>query len=180
MDDIFKNRRSVRRFQDKAIEAEKMTMLFEAARWAPSWGNLQCWEIVVVEDAAVKKRLASLLSPKNPATRCMEAAPVVLGICGLPEKSGYYKNEQVTRYDTWFMYDLGIVTQNICLKAWDSGLGSVIVGSFDHEQAEHILKIPPGCELVSFIVLGYPDHAPPAPKRKNLSEFVHMGEYSQM
>jgi len=82
-----KERRSIRRFQDKAIEPEKLEQLFEAVRWAPSWGNSQCWEVVVIEAQADKEGLVELLSPKNPATRAMTQAPVVLGICGRKHKA---------------------------------------------------------------------------------------------
>ena len=73
-----KERRSIRRFQEKAVEPEKLQELFEAVRWAPSWGNSQCWEIVVIEDQADKDGLVDLLTPKNPATRAISQAPVVL------------------------------------------------------------------------------------------------------
>jgi nitroreductase len=179
MEDLISSRRSIRRFQEKAIEPEKMDQIFEAARWAPSWGNLQCCELVVVEEFEDKKKLASLLSPKNPATKCVENAPAVIAVCGMPGKSGYYNNKQITRYQHWFLYDLGLVSQNICLKAIELGLGTVIVGSFDHMQAEEFLGVPDGYELVALIPLGYPDHAPPVPKRKAVAEFVHFGKFNQ-
>lgn len=177
MDDIFLKRRSVRRFSKKSIELETLNALLEAARMAPSWGNLQCWELVVVQDEKIKKELAALLSKKNPATLCTEAAPAVLAVCGNPLKSGYYKEHQVTRYQHWFLYDLGIISQNICLKATQLGMGSVIVGSFDHEAAERLLNIPAGYELVSLIPVGYPDHEPKAPKRRELKDFIHFDSF---
>ncbi|MBU1566828.1 MAG: nitroreductase family protein [Proteobacteria bacterium] len=177
MDDIIKKRRSIRRFQDRPIAAETLADLFEAARYSPSWGNLQCWELVVVRVAEDKKKLASLLSEKNPAGKCTETAPILLGICGDPQKSGYYKGVQVTRYQHWFLYDLGIISQTLCLKAWEQGLGSVIIGSFDHKAAEEVLQVPSGLELVAIIALGYPDHDPPAPKRREVEEFVHYDRF---
>lgn len=179
MEDIFSSRRSIRRFQDRPVEPDTLSEVLEAARKAPSWGNLQCWELVIVQAAADKKKLAGLLSAKNPATKCMESAPVVIAVCGNPLKSGYYKEEQVTRYQHWFMYDLGIISENICLKACALGLGSVIVGSFDHKAAEELLYVPAGYELVSLIPIGYPDHAPSPPKRRELSDFVHYDRFSQ-
>ncbi|KJS02919.1 MAG: nitroreductase [Desulfobulbaceae bacterium BRH_c16a] len=177
MEDLIIKRRSIRRFQEKPVEPEKLTELFEAARYAPSWGNLQCWELIVVRAVEDKLKLASLLSPKNPATKSMETAPLVIGICGDPLKSGYYKGQQVTRYQHWFLYDLGIISQTLSLKACELGLGSVIVGSFDHTTAEEFLGVPKGYELVALIPLGYPDHDPPVPKRREQNEFVHFDRF---
>jgi len=172
-----KTRRSIRRFQERPIAAETLAELFETARYSPSWGNLQCWEVIVVRAAEDKKKLAELLSAKNPATKCTETAPVLLAICGDPQKSGYYKGVQVTRYQHWFLYDLGIISQTVCLAAWEQGLGSVVIGSFDHKAAEAVLGVPAGYELVSIIALGYPDHDPPVPKRREIAEFVHYDRF---
>ncbi|OEU46260.1 MAG: nitroreductase [Desulfobulbaceae bacterium S5133MH15] len=177
MTDIIKERRSIRRFTDQAVEQEKLDEIIEAARWAPSWGNLQCCEIVIVQKAEKKKKLAELLSAKNPASKVMENGPLVIAVCGRPEKSGYYKGKQQTRYQHWFMYDLGIVSQNICLKAHELGLGSVMVGSFDHPKVEALLNVPAGCELVALIPIGYPDHSPSPPKRKEVEDFVHYDKF---
>jgi len=177
MDDLFTTRRSIRRFKDIEIEAEKVEAIYEAARWAPSWGNLQCAEIIVISSSATKEKLSALLSAKNPATKSVERAPLIIAVCGVPGKSGFYKDKQVTRYDSWFLYDLGIVSQNVCLKAHELGLGAVIVGSFDHDKVEELLGVVQPTELVSLIAVGYPDHAPPVPKRKPISEFVHMERF---
>lgn len=173
MEDIFTRRRSIRRFQERQVAPDVLAAVLTAAQMAPSWGNQQCWEIVVVRERPAKESLAGLLSKKNPATKCTANAPVVLGVCGDPLKSGYYNGRQSTRYSHWFLYDLGLVSQNICLKACELGLGSVIVGSFDHQEAEALLEIPAGYELVALIPLGYPDHDPSPPKRRSVEEFVH-------
>ena len=71
------------------------------------------------------------------------------------------------------MFDLGLATQNLCLAAHACGLGTVILGLFDHNQAKTILKVPEGCELVSLIPMGYPAKRPSAPKRRQIEEFAH-------
>ncbi len=177
MKDLFVTRRSVRRFQDREVEPGLLEQIFEAARMAPSWGNLQCHELLVVRDKGDREKLAGLLSKKNPATLCTASAPLVIGVCGNPRRSGYYKDVQVTRYAHWFLYDLGIISQTICLKAWELGLGSVIVGSFDHRSAEELLGVPEGIELAALIPIGYPDHQPSAPKRREVADFVHYDRY---
>jgi nitroreductase len=77
-----------------------------------------------------------------------------------------------TKFGDWFMYDLGIATQSICLAAHGMGLGTVIIGLFDHEKAKAALNVPAGYELVSLIPLGYPAKVPSAPKRRAVEEFT--------
>lgn len=170
---IIKERRSVRNYENKTIPDEVLNKVLEAVQWAPSWANTQCWEIVVVTDQSLKEKLQQIISPKNPATKAITLAPVVLAICGKLKTSGFYKDQAVTKFGDWFMFDLGLATQNLCLTAHHLGLGTVIVGLFDHDQAKQILNIPDSHELVVLIPMGYPAKVSKSPKRKEISEFIH-------
>ncbi len=174
---IFTERRSIRRFEDHDIETDKLTEVLEAARWAPSWGNTQCCELIVIQGNELKQQLSATLTKKNPATLAVLNAPVVIAVCGGLKKAGYYGGVALTKFEDWFMFDLAIVTQNICLAAHNLGLGTVIVGAFDHDKTKDLLNIPEGYEVVALIPIGYPDHAPTAPKRKKLENFVHQEQF---
>jgi nitroreductase len=174
---IIKERRSVRNFENKTISDELLNKVLESIQWAPSWANTQCWEIVVVNDQNTKEKLQKTISPKNPATRAITSAPVVLAVCGKLKISGYYKDQAVTKLGDWFMFDLGLATQNLCLAAHHLGLGTVIVGSFDHDKATSILNIPDGYDLVVLIPMGYPAKISGAPKRKDISDFTHYNTF---
>lgn len=172
--ELVRGRRSVRKYEDRAVAPELLDEILEAARWAPSWANTQCWEIVVVTDPHTKTRLQDSLPPKgNPARGAIVQAPVVLAVCGRLAVSGYYKDMVTTKFGDWFLFDLGIATQNICLAAHNRGLGTVIVGLFDHDKAGAALNLPPGCEVPVLIPLGYPAQKGSAPPRKPLAAFVH-------
>lgn len=175
---MFKERRSVRRYENREIEEDKLNEVLEAALWAPSWGNSQCCELIVVKDEEIKQQLSEVLSKKNPAALAVKNAPVVLAVCAGLKKAGFYNGVPITRFEDWFMYDLGLVSQNICLAAHAHGLGSVIVGAFDHDRAEQILELPDSHELVVLIPMGYPDHKSSAPKRKSMEDFVHHEKFS--
>lgn len=170
-------RRSVRNYEDKDVPEELLNQVLEAVKWAPSWANTQCWEVVVVRDPAVKERLQATLAKGNPAAKAIVNAPVVLAMCGKLQSSGYYKNEVTTKFGDWFLFDLGIATQNLCLAAHDAGLATVIVGLLDHNKAAQVLGVPQGYELVVLVPLGYPSKVPSAPKRREVSEFTHREKF---
>jgi nitroreductase len=174
---IIKGRRSIRRFQDKPIPEGYLQEILEAVQWSPSWANTQCWEIAVVKNREMKDRLNEALSPTNPAKKGLPDAPVVLAVCGKVKSSGYYKGEASTKLGDWLMFDLGIATQSICLAAHNLGLGTVIVGSIDHDKAKQVLGVGEGYELVALIPVGYPAKESSAPKRREVSEFTHYDKF---
>jgi nitroreductase len=75
------------------------------------------------------------------------------------------------------MFDTGIAMQSLCLAAYGLGLGTVVVGLFDHKKAEEILGVPQNAEVVAMTPLGYPASGGGAPKRKEFSEFVFYDKY---
>jgi nitroreductase len=174
--EILKSRRSIRKYEAKDVDDEELNQVLESVRWSPSWANTQCWEVIVVRDTAIKQQLSETLI-KNPATKAMVQAPVVLALCAKLESSGYYSGKVTTKFGDWFMFDLGIAAQSICLSAAALGLGTVIVGLFDHNMAREILKVPENYEIVSFVPLGYPAKDPEAPKRREISEFTHYDKF---
>lgn len=171
--DIIKERRSIRKYEDREVSQEDLDQVLAAVQWAPSWANTQCWEVIVVKDAAQKERLQATIFPKNPATKAVVNAPVLLVMCAKLNSSGYYNNIVTTKFGDWFMFDLGLATQNLCLCAHALGLGTVIVGLFDHNKASEVLKLPEGYDVVALIPLGYPAKTPSAPKRRAVEEFTH-------
>ncbi len=176
--EAIKTRRSVRNFlSDKPLSEDDIQKLLEAVQWAQSWANTQCWEVIVVKSQEVKEKLQETLPKTNPAFKAMAEAPVVFVLCGKLQAAGYYKGHVTTKFGDWFMFDIGIASQNLCLRAHDLGLGSVIVGLFDHNKAKEVLGVPEGYEVVVMIPVGYPAKIPSPPKRKEISEFTHYDKF---
>ena len=176
--DIIRGRRSIRKYQDTEVPPAALDTILESVRWSPSWTNSQCWEVVVVKDPGTKERLQACLPPKgNPARAAIAQAPVLLAICAKLKTSGFYKGMAITKFGEWFMFDLGIACQNIGLTAHALGLGTVVVGVFDHDQAAALLEIPAGCELVALMPLGYPAKTGTAPARRAIEEFTHYDRF---
>jgi len=131
-----------------------------------------------VKDPALRERLQGTLPPAgNPAFKSIVTAPVLLALCGKLKSSGYYKDTASTKFGDWFMFDLGIAAQTFCLTARHFGMGTVIVGQFDHDKAGAILNVPEDHELVALIPVGYPVKFSKAPKRRTLDAFVHVNSF---
>ena len=175
--EVIKTRRSIRKYKDTPVTDEQLKTVLEAVQWAPSWGNTQCWEIIVVKDPAVKEKLAATLSSGNPSIDAVKNAPVVIAACATKEKSGYYKGVPITVKGDWLMYDIGLAMQNLSLAAHAIGLGTVQIGAFNSEDAEKALGVPEGVTIVALTPLGVPAAESRAPKRRAIEEFVHYDKY---
>jgi nitroreductase len=175
--EAIKGRRSVRSYTSDLIPEEKLQKILEAVQWSPSWGNTQCWEIIVVREAGTKKKLVETLTPTNPAREAIMQAPVILVVVAIEGRAGFKKEEPSTDKGDWYMFDCGVAMQNLCLSAYAEGLGTVIVGSFDAVKAAGVLRVPSGKAVVALTPLGLPERIPAPPKRKALAEFVYHEQY---
>lgn len=175
--EAIRQRRSIRKFQDRPVSDEVVRELMDAVMWSPSWANTQCWEVVQVKDPARREQLQQTISKGNPATKAIVSAPVLFVICGRLKGSGYYNGVVTTKFGDWFMFDLGLACQSLCLAAHDKGLGTVIVGLFDHDAAAKAVGLPEGYEVVAMIPAGYPDQEIKAPKRRPPEEFFRVDSF---
>jgi len=172
-----KTRRSIRKYKTTPIDDKTIELILEAARWAPSWKNTQCWRFIVVRDAEIKSKLAGTLSEHNPSTDAIKKAPVVIVACAELGKSGYHQDKIGTDKGDWFMFDVALAMQNLVLAAHSLGLGTVYVGLFDAKKLASILGVPEGFCVVCMTPLGYPDEEPEPKPRRELCESVFYDKY---
>ncbi len=172
-----KERRSIRKFQDKPISHELIEEIVEVARFAPSWKNTQIARYIVVEDREVIARLATEDCTLGFAynIKTMANAPALVLLTYVSKRSGYEKDGSFTtpKGDRWEMFDAGIAAQTFCLAAHEKGLGTVIMGIFDEEKVRKVVDIPEGQILAAIIPMGYPaDAEVSAPPRKEPDELL--------
>jgi nitroreductase len=175
--EAIKGRRSIRKYKPDSVPESVLQKIIEAVRWSPSWANTQCWEVIIVKEPDMKSALANTLTRTNPSLSSMTEAPLVIVLCGRKGVSGFKKGEATTVKGDWLMFDTGIAMQSLCLVAHSQGLGTVIVGNFDHQGVAEILGVPQNVEVVAMTPLGYPAAEGSAPKRKESSEFVFYEKY---
>ena len=162
-----KGRRSIRVFKKQNVPEEIVEKLIDAASWAPSAGNIQPWEFVIVRKPVVKKKLAQ--AALNQAF--VEEAPVVIVVCADKTRSSMgYGLRGKTLY---CIQDTAAATQNILLTAHSLGLGACWVGAFNEDEAKKAVNAPEGIRPVAIIPVGYANEAPSQRDRRPLSQIMH-------
>jgi len=147
MEAIF-NRRSIRKYEDKPVEKEKIEKLLRAAMQAPSAANQQPWEFIVVED---KEKLEKL-SDASPYSKMVANSAVTIVL--LSRKEGLLAPGCVPQ-------DMGAAAENFLLEAVNLELGAVWIGIAPVQEKMNYIKemfgLPEGIEAFALIPVGYPD-----------------------
>jgi nitroreductase len=165
--DVFeaiKTRRSIRKYKPDSIPDEKLKMILEAARLAPSAANRQPWRFVVVRDVERKKALAKVA---NNQTFLADATVIVTAI-GDPEIT--------TR---WYEKDPMIAVEHMALAAAALGYGTCWIGAFNEEEVKRLLNIPEGMRVIALLPIGIPDETPQPRPRKEIREIFFEEEYGK-
>ena len=172
-------RESVRKFEDRPVEREKIMTCIEAARLAPSAENVQPWRFVVLDDPAIIQGFsAAAFSGLYRYTRWAAKAPVIVAIFAekdwLANRVG--KEIQGTRY---YLIDVGIAGEHLVLQAEQLGLGSCWIGWFHAKNARKILGVPRSWQAVSVLAVGYPLYRRKEKRpKKKMEEILFFNHYN--
>ena len=161
-------RRSIRRFQEKAIPDDVLVRLVEAGAWAPTGGNAQTWIFIVVNEKSRIEKIKAI-SPG------LLGDPTALIVVCQDKELAYKKGGELGR-DTLSIMDAAIASQNIALQASAEGLGSCLVLSFHKKGIQRLVSLPEHIVPELLITLGYPAESPTPPKRK-CEEVTFFNEY---
>jgi len=159
-------RRSIRAYDPKPVEKEKIEAVLEAARLAPSARNRQKWRFIVVTDPLIKEKMLDACNNQS----FLKQAPAIIVACG--QEPGFMSCGQPVE-----TIDVSIACSFIILKACEEGLGTCWLGNFNQEKVKAVLNIPKDVIVVAVMPLGYPAENPPARSRVPLDEIVSWDKY---
>lgn len=151
--EAIRNRRSIRSYHAKPVETAKLERVLEAARWAPSAGNLQSVEYIVVKNPGTRELLSKAALGQEQITE----APVSIVVCCNFSKISHYGQRGKELYS---LQESGACVQNLMLEAHALGLGTCWIGAFDESKVREILKVRDNARPVAIITLGYPAEKP--------------------
>ncbi|HUH95920.1 MAG TPA: nitroreductase family protein [Anaerolineales bacterium] len=165
---IIQTRQSVRAFRPEAVPQDMLQRIFAALICAPSAGNLQAYEVLVLRERALKARVGEA------TTACYEPvceAPLALVFVANAFRSGI-KYEQ-RGIELFCIQDATIAATYAMLAAADQGLATLWVGGFDTVKVSDLLKLKPGLWPVVIMPVGYPNELPERRNRRSVQDVVH-------
>lgn len=146
--DAILNRKSIRKYKDIRVSDKIVEELLRAGMAAPSAGNEQPWEFVVLRDKEIMKKITEV----HPYSKMLLCADVAIVVCG---------DESKEKYKGFWVQDCSAATENILIAVEDKGLGAVWLGVYPVEErvnaVKQILHLPDSVIPLSIIPVGYPD-----------------------
>ena len=164
--EAIKDRRSVRRFKPDHVSDEDLNKILRAGISAPSAGNRQSWEFVIVRDPKIRENLSRAAHEQN----SLVEAPVVIVICADAERSASRYGERGR--SLYSLQDTAAAAQNILLAAYELGYGTCWVGAFDEGMVAKTINAPACARPVILIPLGRPAEKPLPTSRLSLDDIM--------
>ena len=164
--ECIKSRTSTRSYKPDKIPEEDVEEIIDAAIHAPSAGNLQDWEFVLVKDPENKRGLMRACADQA----FVGQSQVSVVVCSNLESIGPC-GERGRRLYT--IQDTAAATQNLMLGAGRHGIGTCWIGKFEEEEVRELLGLPEHVRPVAVIPLGYPSQEPGSANRRPLEESLH-------
>ncbi len=160
-------RRSIRKYKPLEIPDNLVKQILQSAMNAPSAGNQQPWEFIIV----TKREILDTIMKAHPYSEMLAEAPMALVVCG---------NEQKEEHKGYWVQDCSAATQNILIAARALGLGSCWLGVYPRQERlnpiKTILGLPAHVLPLCVIALGYPDEEKPTPDRYD-TEKIHYDKW---
>ena len=148
--EAIKKRRTIRRYEQKEIPVEILEKLVDGARLAPSGGNFQPWEFIIVNEKDMVDKVfptlawAAYLGKEGPPPEGKRPVAYIVVLI----------NKEIKAPTP--LRDVGAAVENILLAAVEEGIGTCWIGSVNRKKLSEILEVPPTHEIDCVVALGYP------------------------
>ena len=182
--EIAKNRRSIRKFNDTPVPREEIEKIVEIGMMAPSGFNGQMWEMVVVDDSALRSEITNLLlEGLGKTSRGFTSAPVYL-LMYVDERIRKYGPAARVENDAWWEFTLNAsmssAFMSMQLAASSLGLGTMWVSAFRNPAVDQptrkLLNIPAHLRVYEMLALGYPGMKAGKKKMRDVSNTLHFNK----
>ncbi len=164
------NRHSVRNFKDKIPKKETINKIIKYAHLAPSAGNLQARDFVIVDDKEIKQKLKEVAYNQI----YLSDAPIDIIVCANLKRISSYGNRGKELY---CIQDASAAAEHILLMAVEKGLDTCWVGAFDEKKVSKILDLPGHIRPVAIIPIGYSEETKKETNRFGIDKLIHINKW---
>jgi len=168
--EAIKKRRSIRKFQDKKPPLDVIIDILKYANLAPSAGNLQARDFIIVEDERIKRELAIAALNQD----FVEQAPYDIVVCANLDRISPYGRRGRELY---CIQDCAAAIEHILLLALDYNLSTCWVGAFDEKRVSELLELPSHVRPTAIIAIGYPAEEPKPTPRYMIEKLIHFNKW---
>jgi nitroreductase len=174
---LVSDRRSIRKYLDKPVEAEKIRKCVESARLAPSACNSQPYKFIVIDDVDVKNRVSkAAFSGIYSVCELLGSSPVLIAVVSQKQKMTAWLGNQIQNVNFRYI-DIGIAVEHFVLQATELGLGTCWIGWFNQKNVSRVLGVPAGYRVEVMLSVGYSGENPQAREKKSFEEIVSFNCY---
>jgi len=171
--EVIRDRRTIRDFQSRQISDDILIKIIDCARYAPSAGNQQPWEFIVIKNPDSKKKLQ--ISCFNQES-VMTAPVLVVVAINMKLATSKYKERGEKLYG---VQSVAAAIQNMLLAAESLGIGGAWIGAFSEKAVSVLTECPEYIRPCAILAFGYPAEEPPMPPRQPLKEFLHFERFGE-
>ncbi|MDP3734134.1 MAG: nitroreductase family protein [Nanoarchaeota archaeon] len=169
--EVIKSRRTIKHFLPKFVSWDSIAHIIDAARHAPSCGNVQNWKFIVILDQNQKNQIAEAAYDQTD----ISLAGALIIVCAEPEKAERYYGLRGERL--YSIQNSAAAIQNMLLEAQSLGLGSAWIGAFDEDVLRSSCGIPPEVRPQAIVAIGYPQEIPQMPPKYPLETLVYFHKW---
>ena len=164
--EAIEKRYSVRGYEDRPVEQDKLERILNAGRIAPSASNRQNWKFVVARDPDVRNAVAAATGQAF-----VSQAPVIIAVIGTDPVYQMRCGVHTAPVDG------AIAMDHMTLAAVAEGLGTCWVGAFDQDAAREALNVPESAMIIDLLPMGYPNTEPKPKSRKPFEEVISYDKF---
>ncbi|WP_298846230.1 nitroreductase family protein [Clostridium sp.] len=165
--DVVENRKSIKKFKDTQVNAEKLARMINAAMMSPSWKNKTSYKFILVDDKKELMQISkAIINKDNLAAQSIIDAPMTAVVVADPAASGEVENKE------YYLVDSAIAMEHFVLAATNEGYGTCWIAAIDEDIIKKTLSIPQNYKVVAITPIGEIAESKEHYDKKDVKDFV--------
>ena len=171
--DVVKSRKSIKKFKNTPINAEKLARMINAAMMSPSWKNNSAYRFIIVDEKRELEQISkAIMNKDNAAAQSIIDAPMTAIVVADPDASGEVENRE------YYLVDSAIAMEHFVLSATNEGYGTCWIASVDEDIIKKALSIPQNYKVVAMTPIGEIAETKEHNDKKDVRDYVFLNTWN--